>query len=116
MTDKSIHAGRYPLLFKGITGLVAATMFALLSACAGTPAKESTGEVLDDSAITAKVKTDLLKAKGVSGTDIHVETFRGNVLLSGFVRSADEKRRATDIASSVGGVKQVTNNVVVKGQ
>ena len=100
----------------GITAFAAATEFALLSACAGTPTKESTGELIDDSAITAKVKTDLVKAKGVSSTDIHVETFRGNVMLSGFVRSPEEKRRATEIASSVTGVKQVTDNMVLRSQ
>ena len=71
--------------------------------------------MFDDSAITAKVKADLVKAKDVSSMDIHVETFRGNVLLSGFVGTPDEKQRASEIANSVRGVKQVTNNPGPKG-
>lgn len=100
---------------QGTAAFVAAMMFALLSGCAGTPRSESTGQALDDTAITTKVKTDLLKAKGVHSADIHVDTFRGTVLLSGFVPSADEKRRATEIASSVSGVQHVEDKLVVKG-
>ncbi len=106
-------AAQFP---KSIAALLVAGLFALLTACSATPTRESTGEALDDTAITAKVKTDLFKAKDVRSMDIHVETFRGNVLLSGFVSSPDEKRRATEIASSVGGVRQVTDHLVLKGQ
>ncbi len=100
---------------QGATAFCAAMVFALLSGCAATPRSESTGQALDDTAITAKVKTGLLKAKGVHSADIHVDTFRGTVLLSGFVPSADEKRRATEIASSVNGVQHVDDKLVVKG-
>ncbi len=99
----------------GAAAFAAAMLFAVLTGCAGTPRSESTGQALDDTAITTKVKTDLLKAKGVHSADIHVDTFRGTVLLSGFVPSADEKRRATEIASAVSGVKNVDDKLVVKG-
>ncbi len=109
MNDTKLHFARTP-------AFVAAMLFTLLTACAGSPTRESTGEMLDDTAITTKVKTDLLAAKGVHSADIHVDTFRGDVLLSGFVPSPDDKRRATEIASSVNGVKHVTDKIVVKGQ
>ncbi len=101
---------------RGAASFGAAMLFALLSACAGTPRSETTGQALDDTTITAKVKTDLLKAKGVHSADIHVDTFRGTVLLSGFVPSAEDKRRATEIASSVNGVQHVDDKLVVKSQ
>lgn len=87
---------------------------ALLAGCAATPTRESTGEYIDDSAITTKVKSALLGAKDVEGTAIKVETFRGVVQLSGFVRTGAERERAAEIARSVKGVKGVTNDVIVK--
>ncbi len=99
----------------GAAAFTVAMLFAVLTGCAGTPRSESTGQALDDTAITTKVKTDLLKATGIHSADIHVDTFRGTVLLSGFVPSSDEKRRATEIASSVSGVRNVEDKLVVKG-
>lgn len=86
----------------------------LMAGCAGTTTRESTGEYIDDSAITTKVKSALLAAKDVEGTAIKVETFRGVVQLSGFVRTAAERERAAEVARSVKGVKAVKNDVIVK--
>ena len=91
-----------------------ATMLSLLSGCAGTPKHESTGEFIDDSTITTKVKTALLDHKAVSAKAITVETFKGTVQLSGFVNNEDEKRRAEELTRSVGGVKSVVNGIEVK--
>ena len=94
--------------------LFAAVAFSVLTACAGSPTKESTGELIDDSTITTKVKAVFVKDKTVSATAVHVETFKGNVQLSGFVKSETEKQRAAELARSVGGVKTVTNSLEVK--
>jgi hyperosmotically inducible periplasmic protein len=94
--------------------VAAAILISIASGCAGTPVRESTGEFIDDSAITTRIKTALLERKSVSGTDISVETFKGTVQLGGFVNSADEKQRAEDLARSVGGVKSVVNGIEVK--
>jgi len=91
----------------------AAALFAV-SGCAGTRIHESTGEGIDDGAITVKVKTALLDHKHVSARDVRVETFKGTVQLSGFVKSEDEKQRAEELAMSVGGVKSVINGLVVE--
>jgi hyperosmotically inducible periplasmic protein len=86
----------------------------LATGCAGTATKESTGEYLDNSAITARVKTALVEDEMVKGRAITVESFRGTVQLSGFVNTADEKARAERIASGIAGVQKVENNITVK--
>lgn len=87
-----------------------------VAGCSGGPTKESTGEVLDDSVLTAKVKTALLKDPEVKGTSVNVETFKGVVQLSGFVRTQSERARAGEVARGVGGVSQVRNDLQVRGQ
>jgi osmotically-inducible protein OsmY len=86
----------------------------LLGACAGTATRESTGEYIDDTAITGKVKAALLQDKQVSGLNINVESFKGKVQLSGFAGTAEERARAVKIASDVPGVKSVTNDIRLK--
>lgn len=87
---------------------------ALLAACAGSPTKESTGELIDDSVITTKVKSALVADKTVSAMDVSVETFKGRVLLAGFVKSPDQRERAESVARSVKGVKAVSNQIEVR--
>jgi len=96
------------------TALTALAATMALAACAGSPTQESTGEYVDDVALTAKVKTELLKSPDTSGTAITIETFKGTVQLSGFVDSAAEKARAQEIAAAVAGVQAVDNKITVK--
>lgn len=84
------------------------------SGCAGTATKESTGEYIDNSAITAKVKSALASDDVVKAREINVDTFRGTVSLSGFVSTQAEKSRAERVAASVEGVREVRNNITVK--
>jgi hyperosmotically inducible periplasmic protein len=92
-----------------------ALSLALLAGCAASPSNDSTGQYIDDATITAKVKTQLLTTSGVSGSQIGVETVRGGeVQLSGFAASAQEKQRAGEIASSVPGVTQVHNDIRIR--
>ncbi|MDW8846298.1 BON domain-containing protein [Erwinia sp. MMLR14_017] len=102
-------------LFKMLSGMVIAAVVALtVSACAPTPTKEGTGGYLDDTVITTKVKTELLKDDSLKSTEINVETFKGRVQLSGFVTSAASASRAVQITRSVKGVTSVTNNMQIK--
>ena len=87
---------------------------AVLTACAGTSTRESTGEWIDDSSITARVKTAMIRDSEVHARNVEVETFRGKVQLSGFVDSPSQKDRAGQLASTVPGVKSVLNEIVVK--
>ncbi len=83
----------------------------LLSGCAGSSTQESTGEYLDDSAITAKVKSAFVADKAVSALDIQTTTFKGMVQLSGFAGSQQEIDRAVALARAVPGVKSVKNDI-----
>lgn len=85
-----------------------------LAACAATSTGESTGEYIDDAAITTKVKTALLQDPEVSGLDINVETFKGTVQLSGFANTKRERQRAETLARSVAGVQSVQNSIQLK--
>ncbi len=82
--------------------------------CAGTGTSKSTGEYIDDAAITTKVKAALVADEVVSALDVKVETFRGTVQLSGFVDTAEQKSRARDLALGVPGVQAVKNNIMLK--
>lgn len=104
---------------KLITTLLAATTFAsapllLSSGCSSTSTRESTGEYVDDTAVTAKVKAELIKDPVVKARQVDVSTFKGTVQLSGFVDTNEQKSRAADVARTVSGVRDVRNNLVVK--
>lgn len=82
--------------------------------CASSPTSTSTGEYIDDTATTAKVKAALLADDRVSGLAVNVETFKGVVQLSGFVDNAGQKQLAEQLARQVQGVQGVINNITVK--
>ncbi|MBN1930307.1 MAG: BON domain-containing protein [Desulfobacterales bacterium] len=82
--------------------------------CAGTHWRESTGEYIDDTAITTKVKAGIFDDPMLKVLQINVESFKGIVQLSGFVNSEQASARAAEIANSVKGVKAVKNSLVVK--
>lgn len=86
----------------------------LTSGCASTDTRASTGEYIDDSSITMKVKAAILKDPAVGVMDVSVATFKGVVQLSGFVDTATEKERAEVLAAGVSGVVRVENNLLVK--
>jgi osmotically-inducible protein OsmY len=86
----------------------------LLSACGSTPTRESTGQYVDDSTITTKVKADFVTDKTVDSTNIKVETFKGTVQLSGFAKSQAEINRAVQIARNVTGVQSVKNDILLR--
>ena len=83
-------------------------------ACASTSKQGSTGEYVDDSVITTKVKSLLAADDFLKSFQISVETFKGTVQLSGFVDSAQASAKAVEIANSVKGIKAVRNSLVVK--
>src|SRR5258708_3165727 len=77
--------------------------------CGGDREQKSTGEAIDDTAITAKVKAALVNDPEVGGMGIKVAVDRGDVQLAGWVKSAQERKKAEDIAWGVKGVKTVKN-------
>jgi osmotically-inducible protein OsmY len=94
--------------------LVLFMLIATFVACASTPKHESTGEYFDNSVITTKVKSLLAADDFLKSFKIGVETYKGNVQLSGFVDSQKAVDKASEIARSVKGVKSVKNNLIVK--
>ncbi|MEE4607687.1 MAG: BON domain-containing protein [Desulfobacteraceae bacterium] len=89
-------------------------LIAGLAACASSPKKSSTGEFVDDSVITTKVKAKLAAEDWTSPLKISVETFKGIVQLSGFVNSKEQVEWAGNLARSVQGVRAVKNDLIVK--
>ncbi len=94
--------------------LLVLALVVALAACASTPKQASTGEFIDDSVITTKVKTQLAADNLLKSFQISVETYRGTVQLSGFVGSRELVDKAEQIAKSVQGVKAVKNDLIVK--
>jgi osmotically-inducible protein OsmY len=97
--------------FKLIIGVL---LVMLITGCAGGSTHESTGEYLDDSVLTTKVKTSILGDSRLKLLDITVETYKGIVQLSGFVDSTSASARAVELARTVKGVKSVNNSLIVK--
>jgi osmotically-inducible protein OsmY len=89
---------------------------ALLSAagCASTQKHEGTGEYVDDSVITTRVKTAIMEEPTLSSAEINVETFKGVVQLSGFVTSRAAINKALQVARSIPGVSSVKNDMRLK--
>ena len=94
--------------------LVLLMLIATFTACASTRTQESTGEYVDDSVITTKVKSLLANDDFFKSFEISVETFKGTVQLSGFVNSQQAVNKAGEIARSVKGVTTVKNSLIVK--
>jgi osmotically-inducible protein OsmY len=84
---------------------------AALIGCSATAQDRSTGQVVDDAALTAKVKQQLVEEDNVNAASVNVTTFRGVVQLSGFVESEEAKRRAENAANDVEGVRSVQNDL-----
>src|ERR1700712_2019020 len=94
--------------------VLATTLLVSLAACAPTPTREGTGEYVDDSVITTKVKAVFAADSTVKATQVNVETFKGTVQLSGFVDSRESAQKAVELARGVKGVKSVKNDIVVR--
>ena len=94
--------------------LVLLMLIATFTACASTRTHESTGEYVDDSVITTKVKSLLAEDDFLKSFQISVETYKGIVQLSGFVNSQQAVDKAGEIVKSVKGVKSIKNNLIVK--
>ena len=82
--------------------------------CSSTPKQEGTGEYIDDSVITTKVKAAILNEPTLKVAEINVETFKGAVQLSGFVSSPTAMNKAVEVTRHVAGVKSVKNDMRIK--
>ena len=96
--------------------LVLLMLIAAFVACASTPKHEGTGEYIDDSVITTKVKSLLAADDFLKSFEISVESFKGTVQLSGFVNSQKAVDKAGEIVRSVKGVNSIKNNLIVRSE
>ena len=96
------------------SAFAAAVALAATVGCASTATQESTGQYVDDTAITTKVKAAIFNDAALKSMEINVETFKGRVQLSGFVSSQASINEAVKVAQGVGGVTSVKNDMRVK--
>ena len=101
-------------LSRFFTAFFLALMLLAAAGCASTHKQEGTGEYVDDTVITSKVKAAILNEPGLSSAEINVETFKGKVQLSGFVTSRADIDKAVTVARGVAGVKSVKNEMQLK--
>jgi osmotically-inducible protein OsmY len=101
-------------LFNRFTTLFFAVLLASLLGCASTSKQEGTGEYIDDSVITTKVKAAIFNEPSLKSAEINVETFKGEVQLSGFVSSQADINKAVELSRNVKGVKSVKNDMRLK--
>ena len=92
---------------------IAVTLVSVVG-CASTSKQEGTGEYIDDSVITTKVKAAVFNEPTLKSAEVNVETFKGVVQLSGFVSSQAAANKAVELARAVSGVKSVKNDMRVK--
>jgi len=103
-----------PKLTMIVRVFISVLLMVALFSCASTPKSSSTGELIDDSVITTKVKALLAADEGLKTFQISVETYKGVVELSGFVDSQADIEKAGKIARSVKGVVSVKNHILIK--
>lgn len=103
-------------MFRTMTHFAVAVLFVFVAAGCQSTTGETAGEHLSDAGITAQVKSRLAADRGGTLTQVSVETVRKTVYLTGVVPTADDKRRAGESARTAEGVKEVVNNLQVRGQ
>jgi osmotically-inducible protein OsmY len=99
---------------KFLTAFFLALTLLTVAGCASTPKQEGTGEYVDDSVVTSKIKAALLQEPSLSSAEINVETFKGVVQLSGFVSTRADITKAVAVARSVSGVVSIKNDMRLK--
>jgi osmotically-inducible protein OsmY len=99
---------------KTLTMLFCTVFMTTALGCASTRTHEGTGEYVDDSVITTKVKTAIFNEPGLKTSEVKVQTFKGVVQLSGFVSSRADIKDAVRVAMAVGGVKAVSDQMQLK--
>ncbi len=101
-------------LFNRFASVCSVALLAALMGCASTTTQEGTGEYIDDTVITAKVKAEIFNEPSLKSAEINVETFKGVVQLSGFVNSREDIKKAVRVAQGVKGVTSVKDDMRMK--
>ena len=101
-------------VLKRCSAIAAAALLLSALGCASTSTRESTGEYVDDAAITTKVKSAMFNEPSLKVLKINFETYKNVVQLSGFADSGAEIAKAADVARAVPGVRSVKNDMRLK--
>src|SRR5918999_2745996 len=94
--------------------LAATLMGSFVAACTSTPTQQSASEAIDDGVVTAKVKAALTQDPVTKAHQINVETFKGEVQLSGYVETDQARSRALQLARDIQGVRRVKDAMEVR--
>jgi len=97
-----------------VTAVFTAAVAITAVGCSSSPTAKTAGEYVDDAVITSKVKAAFAADPNVKATEVNVETYKGDVQLSGFVANPADAQRAVEIARGVKGVTSVKNDIRVK--
>jgi osmotically-inducible protein OsmY len=97
-----------------LTAIAGGLLLATALGCASTAKQEGTGEYVDDTVITGKVKAAIFNEPTLKSAEINVETFKGIVQLSGFVSSKVAENKAVEVTRTVAGVKSVKDDMRLK--
>lgn len=89
-------------------------LITLFVSCSSTPYRESTGQYIDNSGITAKIKSKMIADSKIGSTSIDIETYKGIVVVSGFVDTREEKLAILKIAEGTKGVKEVKHAIYLR--
>jgi osmotically-inducible protein OsmY len=102
------------IITRKLASLAGIVLMATALGCASTATSEGTGEYVDDTVITTKVKSAIFNEPTLKSAEINVETFKGTVQLSGFVNSSGDVDKAVKVARAVPGVTAVKNDMRIK--
>jgi hyperosmotically inducible periplasmic protein len=105
----------YPTSRSIVTAVLGAVVALTTAGCAVTSGQSTVGQAIDDTTITTRVKAKMAEDPAVSAMRIQVETVNGTVQLSGFAVSQAEKDRAGVLARGVSEVREVRNNIIIRG-
>jgi osmotically-inducible protein OsmY len=100
--------------YKRVPLALAAAALTVLMGCAATSKSEGTGQYIDDSVITTKTKSAIFNDPSLKASEINVETYKGRVQLSGFVKSQADINQAVELAKGIAGVTSVKNDMRLK--
>lgn len=99
-----------------LLGIFIIGLMGITSGCSSTPKSESVGQYVDSSVLTTRVKAAIFNEPTLKSSEINVETYKGEVQLSGFVTSQEQIQKAVEVTKGIQGVTGVKNNMIVKGQ
>lgn len=97
-----------------ITALFLVLSLIIMGGCTVASGQKSAGEFVDDSVITTQIKTALIRDENIRAGEINVETYKGEVQLTGFVSSREAANRAVELARGVKGVTAVRNDMQIR--